>query len=160
MLNTGIAPLLDTQRDTLAEAILARQYARQPELAARYGVNGRAKCLQDVRYHLSFLAEAVAVAHPLLFADYIAWAKVLLAGVHVPAADLAVNLEIMRAVLNEVSPKEVRAAVDEAIAAGLSRLPQASSVVPTFIEEQQPLADLAGCYLTALLRVRPFSSSP
>jgi hypothetical protein len=46
--------------------------------------------LQDNNYHFSHLSEAIAAATPSLFADYVAWAKVMLAGRGVAAADLAV----------------------------------------------------------------------
>ncbi len=71
-LNAAASRALDAQRDTLAEAITDLQYQLQPELAARYGEAGRAKCRQDAGYHLSYLADSIAADSPALFADYVA----------------------------------------------------------------------------------------
>jgi len=56
-------------------------------------VRGRVKCLQDANHHLDYLAESLAVAQPLLFADYLTWARALLAGHNIPPEGLVVNLE-------------------------------------------------------------------
>jgi hypothetical protein len=83
-LNEAIGRILDSDRAQLAEAVTSRQYEAQPELAARYGEAGRARCLQDANYHLSYLADAVAASSHALFSDYIGWAKVMLEARGVP----------------------------------------------------------------------------
>ncbi len=151
-MNREAGRLIEARRGVLAEIITARQYELQPELAARYGEAGRAKCLQDAGFHLSYLTESVAAEQPSLFADYIAWAKVMLEGRGVPACDLARNLEIMRDSLRQELPAEMGTVAVEYVETGLKYLPQLPSDQPTFIGEQQPLAALAKQYLNALLR--------
>ena len=85
---------IDAERRRLAEAVTERHYELSPELDARYGPVGREKCLEDAEFHLSYLAEALAASSPSLFADYVAWAKVMLAARGVPAEDLARNLAL------------------------------------------------------------------
>lgn len=143
---------IDRRRDELAEKITARHYELQPELAARYGERGRAKCLQDAHYHLSYLSEAIAASLPSLFADYVAWAKVMLEARNVPAEDLARNLEVIRDTLREQLPSEVSAVADEYIRSGVERLPRLPSELPTLIKDDEPFASLARRYLDALLR--------
>lgn len=109
---------IHTQRDALAEAITARQYELQPELASRYGEAGREKCRQDARYHLSYLAEALVASSPALFAAYVSWAKVMLATRGIPTTDLARNLECMREVIERSLPHETGAPVRKFIDAG------------------------------------------
>src|SRR4028119_1859916 len=99
--NKTVGRAIDAERASLAEAITVRQYEIQPELEARYGAAGRAKCVQDACYHLSYLAEAIAASSPSLFADYIAWAKVMLDTRGIPAEDLSRNLHCMREVLQQ-----------------------------------------------------------
>jgi hypothetical protein len=82
---------LDAQRRPLAEAVVARQYQLQPELPDRYGEAGRAKCVQDTEYHLAYLAAAVTFASPALFAEYVAWAKPVLAAHGVGPDDVERN---------------------------------------------------------------------
>ena len=151
-LNEKISQTLDDRRDSLANAIVAQHYTLQPELVERYGDKGRTKCLKDAHYHLTYLSEAVSSAHPSIFADYVAWAKVLLTGIGISSADLAKNLQIIGTVLKEELPKETSAVVNEYIEEGLIQLPSLPSELPSFIQEAEPLASLAQQYLEALLR--------
>jgi methanogenic corrinoid protein MtbC1 len=147
--------MLDRERGALAEAITARQYELQPELIARYGEAGRARCLQDASYHLSYLSESVAATAPTLFADYVAWAQVMLETRGVPAADLARNLEVMRGILQQQLAPELAAVASEYLESGMQQLslPQASA--PSALREHEaphPLTSLAQEYLDALMR--------
>jgi methanogenic corrinoid protein MtbC1 len=151
-LNQQVSQTLDAQRNSLAEAIVAQHYALQPELEKRYGEKGRVKCMADAHYHLTYLSEAIAAAHPSLFANYVAWAKVLLTGIAIPAEDLAKNLQVVGGVLKKELPDEAATIVDEYIEEGLIQLPALPSELPSFIEETEPHAELAQQYLNTLLR--------
>lgn len=140
-----------SQRDAIAEAVTARHYARHPDLLERFGERGREKCLQDAHFHLSYLAEALSSALPSLFADYVAWAKVMLEQRGVTAADLAGNLEILRETLVALLPAPASAAAVACVDAGLERLPGMPSDLPSVIVEGQPFASLAQSFLGALL---------
>jgi methanogenic corrinoid protein MtbC1 len=150
-LNEVIGRILDSDRAQLAEAITARQYEAQPELAARYGEAGRAKCLQDANYHLSHLADAVAASSHALFSDYIGWAKVMLEARGVPASDLSRNLQIMSEVVGERLPSQMRPVIQEYFEAGLNRLPAMPSDLPSSFEDGAPHGELAGKFLRFLL---------
>lgn len=142
---------IHAERDALAEAITARQYELQPEIASRYGHAGREKCRQDARYHLSYLVEALNASSPALFAAYVSWAKVMLATRGIPATDLAQNLECMREVLERNLPHETSARARRFIDAGLQRLPEFPTELPTLIDDG-PHGDLARKYLALLLQ--------
>jgi MerR family transcriptional regulator, light-induced transcriptional regulator len=144
--------LIKSAHAALAEAITERHYQFNPDLARRYGDAGRAKCSQDAQYHLSYLADAAAASLPSLFADYVAWAKVMLEARGVPASDLIHNLQVMRQVLGERLPAEAGRVTERYIAAGLARLPQVPSELPAFVGDEAPCAALARQYLDALLR--------
>ncbi|HEV2762626.1 MAG TPA: cobalamin-dependent protein [Pyrinomonadaceae bacterium] len=150
-LHKSAARLILSECASLAEAVTARQYEAQPELAARYGEAGRAKCLQDAGYHFSYLADAVASASPSLFSDYVGWAKVMLGARNIPAADLARNLALMQEVVRQRLPPEASAVVDEYFDAGLRRLPASPPTLPTLLADAAPHADLARQYLRLLL---------
>jgi methanogenic corrinoid protein MtbC1 len=142
---------LDVGRRRLAEAVTERHYELSPELDARYGPAGREKCLQDAEFHLSYLAEALAASSPSLFADYVAWAKVMLAARGVPSKDLAKNLAVLGDVLVAQLP-----AADGALARGyveeaLRGLPDAAESLPSFVDEAAPHGALARDYLERLL---------
>ncbi len=144
---------LDERRSRLAAAITKRHYERRPELARRYGPAGRAHCLRDAEYHLAFLSDALATSSPALFADYVGWAKVMLAGRGIAADDLAQNLQMMREVLQRELPPDMGRMVVFALDAGLARLPQLPSTLPTLLDDDAaPLTELAREYLATLLR--------
>ena len=147
----NICRILDSERALLAEAVTARQYEAQPELAARYGEMGRVKCLQDANYHLSYLADSVSASSPLLFSDYIAWAKVMLSARGVPATDLSRNISIMHEVVREKLPSELAPVIDEYFDAGLNKLPSVSIDPSTFLEGRGPHTTLATKFLELLL---------
>ncbi|HEX8633533.1 MAG TPA: cobalamin-dependent protein [Pyrinomonadaceae bacterium] len=150
-LSEAIGRILDTERARLAEAVTSRQYEAQPELAARYGEAGRAKCLQDANYHLSYLADAVAASSQALFSDYIGWAKVMLQARGIPAADLSRNLQIMSEVVRERLPAEVALVVQEYFEVALNRLPALPSDLPPLFEDAAPHGELAQKFLRLLL---------
>jgi methanogenic corrinoid protein MtbC1 len=142
---------LDSMREALAEAAVDQQYLLHPELTARYGPTGRAKCVKDTAYHLAYLAEALAASRPALFSDYVAWAKVLLAEHGVPVEILADNLRAVSQVLRDRLAAEDAAAVCGYVDAALAALPGMAATIPSFIASNQPLTRLAEAYLKALL---------
>ncbi len=144
------AEIIDGNRARVAEAAVALQYELQPELARKYGEGGHAKCVQDVNYHLSYLVEALSTSSPALFADYVAWARVLLAGLGIPERDLVTNLECLRNALSEVLPPAGLPIMEIYIDAGLRRLSEPQDP-PPFINEENPLGEMAREYLQRLL---------
>jgi MerR family transcriptional regulator, light-induced transcriptional regulator len=143
---------LRQEQHSLAERIVATQYQLQPEVWQRFGAAGREKSLRDMEYHLSYLAEALAAAQPALFADYIAWVKVLFAGLKLPDQVLLTTLTCTRDLLRKAWPFKVAAVATQYIEQALARLPSLPTVLPTFLVPTLPLAALAQDYLQALLR--------
>ncbi|HYH22817.1 MAG TPA: cobalamin-dependent protein [Azospirillum sp.] len=144
------APIL-AKRDELARAAVEAQFARWPDLYARYGAAGREKCVEDVRYHVLYLAEAVGADSPGLFAAYAAWAKVLFAGLGIPAEEMADSLILLRDLITErvggAAAQRAAACVDAAVTA----LPAVGTAPPTLIEPEAPYADLACAFMDALV---------
>jgi MerR family transcriptional regulator, light-induced transcriptional regulator len=140
------------RRQELAEAVTALHYERRPELAQRYGPAGRARCLQDAGYHLAYLFEAVASSSPDLFADYVAWARIMLEGRGIPCEDLAGNLEVLREVLRRDLPEELARLASGYVDAGLERLPQLPARLPPGLTGDGLLDQLARDYLQALMQ--------
>jgi methanogenic corrinoid protein MtbC1 len=93
--------MLRHQQDRLAERIVARQYALQPDRWESLGNVGREKSVRDVGYHLSYLAEAVAARDPLLLEDYIDWVQVLFDGLGFSGDVLQMTLGCAAEVLRE-----------------------------------------------------------
>jgi hypothetical protein len=77
-MNKKTAAFINAEVDRLAEKILSVQSLRQPGFNQRYDARSKKLCLQDVKYHLSYLAEAIEVSSLSLFLDFIVWVKDLL----------------------------------------------------------------------------------
>ena len=148
---TNTTQVIREQADSLAESIVARQYGLQGEVWTRYGDPGRAKSVRDARYHLDYLLEALDAGDPTLFNAYLAWVKVLFAGLHFPDHVLPTTLECTRYVLAEALPEEVSAPAIAVVEAGLQSLTDAPTVLPSYLAGDTPLDHLARAYLAALL---------
>src|SRR4029077_3426858 len=104
--------IVERQED-LAREIVEHHWKRRPALEQRYGKKGMARCLEDARYHLQYLSEAVGAGEPALFVHYATWAKTMLIARNIPVEDLVENLEVMLDVLGtELPPSMQIPAVD------------------------------------------------
>ncbi|HEX2640329.1 MAG TPA: cobalamin-dependent protein [Pyrinomonadaceae bacterium] len=157
--NRSLGRVIAERQADLAEAITNRHYQLKPELHDKYGERGRTKCLQDAQYHLSYLAEAVTASRPSLFADYVSWARVMLAGRGIPESDLVDNLIVMRDSLEKYLPLNEGAVIHDYIDAGLEKVISAASGLPSFISDEDALTSMAGEYLEALLRGDRYTAS-
>ena len=103
-----IIAIVREQEFSLAEAVVALQYERQPEVWKPYGDAGWKKGIQDMKYHFSFLSEAIRADDPSLFADYVAWVKELFAGLHFPDDAMIETLECTRQMLQtRLTPEQM-----------------------------------------------------
>jgi methylmalonyl-CoA mutase cobalamin-binding domain/chain len=150
---------IDAQCVALAEALVTRQYERQPDIWRPFGDAGRAKSLRDAQYHLSYLSAALNAGDLALFTNYVAWAKALFHGLGFPEQVLGVTLESARYALQRLLPSEMASIAGEFIQAGLDRMDTAPNVPPSFIDDNAPLAELAGEYLHALLKGERYVAS-
>ncbi len=145
------ASALLAAKTAIIDRVMTEDYARHPELAARYGERGRAFYQRDCGHHLDFLAEAAAHAAPALFSDYIAWASTMLAARGVRVADLAENLRLLQWAIREQFPGADGAAMTAPIEAAVAQLPQEPATPPSFIAGDQPHDALAQQFLDLLL---------
>jgi methanogenic corrinoid protein MtbC1 len=145
-----LARRLDSDRASLADAITARHYELNPELEERYGPAGREKCRQDAEFHLSYLRDAIVSDSPSLFADYVAWARIMLAARGIPAIDLARNLAVVRAALVE-RYDEAEATIGRFVDGAIAELEAEAGELESAIDETSPLGRLARDYMNALL---------
>src|ERR1700727_2501340 len=95
--------IVEKQAD-LARKIVERQWELRPALEQRYGKKGMARCLEDARYHLRYLSEAIGAGEQALFVHYATWAKTMLVARNIPVEDLVENLEVMLDVLGKELP--------------------------------------------------------
>jgi len=68
---------IQSNKEKLAIDILEKQLRYQPRLREMYSEEQFSKCIGDIKYHLSFLAEAININNIKLFENYVLWAKML-----------------------------------------------------------------------------------
>lgn len=143
---------IQAHKGGIAAALVAKEFARHPELEQRYGKIGREKSLQDAGYHLAFLAQSLALNNAAVFVDYVAWAKIVLTQRKVLAADLAFHLECLAGVLREQLSADSGALAADYVGTAVRAIPGMPEDLPTFLHPGAPLAPLAHLYFEALRR--------
>jgi MerR family transcriptional regulator, light-induced transcriptional regulator len=142
--------ILEHQQD-LARKIVDRQWQLQPSLESRYGKKAQPRCLEDACYHVKYLSEAVGAGKIELFANYVNWAKTMLASRRIPVEDLRLNLATMLDVIKAEMPLSMQVNVVEYMESAIHSLDsgKAESCAP---QPERALTDLAARYLKALLQ--------
>jgi hypothetical protein len=85
---SGDAALLDEHSTTVAAAATTALYAAHPEWLDAGGHAGRARCYDDLTYHLSYLADALAAERRPSFTAHAQFVAGMLARSGLPAANL------------------------------------------------------------------------
>jgi hypothetical protein len=116
------AAALTEQKETIARSVTGLLYAEMPWLHDRYGERGRARCLQDLRYHVEHLVPAVEMEAPGTFAGYAAWCDGVLHARGIPTAELLRCLELMESDVAVRLRGEEAAAAVAALRAGIDAL--------------------------------------
>lgn len=150
-MNKKAAAFINSEIDRLAEKILSLQRLRQPELNERYDARSKKLCLQDVKYHLSYLGEALEVSSLSLFLDYMVWVKDLLSNLKLPPQDLIVNVECIKEVLIEETPAGCAEVITPYIDAALEKLKIQTVRRQSFLDIEAPHHELAGKYINFLI---------
>ena len=121
----GPARELQLAATQLADRCVAALYRRHPDWLARWGPAGRDRCRDDLLYHLSYLADAVALGKPEVFADYARWIAGFLARRGIPVEHLRETLVALDEALRQL-PAEVYAAARPILAGGRDSLEKVS----------------------------------
>jgi methylmalonyl-CoA mutase cobalamin-binding domain/chain len=147
-----VSQTIRNQSAGLAELIVAKQYARQPEIWKSYGHPGREKSVRDAGYHLTYLCEALDADDPVLFNEYLAWVKVLFINLKFPGHVLQSSLDCTHEALVELLPPDECASALQMLEEGMRSLATAPANLPSFIEGSRPFDLLARKFLDKLLR--------
>jgi methanogenic corrinoid protein MtbC1 len=149
--NQTLGKGIEARKDELANLIVDEQWARNPQFKDHYGETGRAKCVQDVKYNLSYLSQAIASDSPPLFSTYIDWVNTLFQGLKIPTHELSESLEITGSILQQHFPDSATVSIIEHfIDIGLQHLRDAPQALASFLDESQPYSVLAQKYLETL----------
>ncbi|MCO5170530.1 MAG: cobalamin-dependent protein [Planctomycetes bacterium] len=126
------AEALRAARPALVEGVTAEEQRAWPERWARFGPAGRRRCAEDAAFHLDVLAAAVDLDEPAVFADYVAWARRLLAARGIDPAHLVEHLALLRRLVGAALPPGAAAEVARVIdaAAAGHDVPRACAADP------------------------------
>ncbi|MGB9844953.1 hypothetical protein [Methanothermobacter tenebrarum] len=67
-----------------------------------YTLRDKKLCLQDLKYHLRYLKEALDASSPRLFNDYVIWADILLKSIGLSRECLKESLRVLKASAEDV----------------------------------------------------------
>lgn len=148
----SVESIIDKNARMIAETVVEKQYALQPEIWEKYGDNGREKSIRDVEYHLTYLKEALSAEAPQLFVNYTIWLKDLFSGLNFPESVLPVTLECMQAALTETLPEDISTKTAAYIDAAIRTCFDPSEKETPYILKENPHGELAGQYLDRLLK--------
>ena len=135
----------------IADTVTTTYFKRRPEMLERWGEVGIKRCTEDAAYHLSYLAESIRFNFPVLFVDYVAWAKVLLHALRIPESDLREHLELLPDALAKHLSHESADFASETVRQAVAALPGLPVEIPTFLHEDSPYSALTRRWLDLIL---------
>lgn len=110
----------------------------------------KAICLEDTKYHLEYLANAIFLDSPDAFSTYMQWVRNVLESRKVPTDSLLVNLDCLETVLSRFLKEDV-AVILPYIKSARELLKGPSFHARSQIEANNPLNMLASDYLAVIL---------
>lgn len=137
------ADALRGARAVIVDRAVAEELRLHPELLARFGPAGRARCEEDAGFHLDVAAAALETGEPAVFARYLGWAAELLEARGLPRDHLRGHVQRLAAQARTA----LAPAAAEAVAAVLALEPAARTARPPPPAEGTPAAD----FLQAIL---------
>lgn len=150
MLNFEAGDRLRAAASLIAEATVARDYARRPILIDRYGADGRTKYLRDILHNVAALAAAVDARDAGIFLRYVAWLKIVLVNRGVASDDISESLRCMAAILTDETTGDHSIAASY-VCDALEQIDSMPAAVASFIDASSAEHLVAQRCLEALL---------
>ncbi len=136
----------------IAEKVVEKQYALQPEFWKPFGSKGRQLSVRDAGYHLPFLIESVVSDDPEVFSEYVAWVKRLFRGLNFPDEVMVFTLKCTDDVLKEMLPNELHDVFEPHIDAGLKKMDEPLPDMVSYIDTDTENGKIARQYTDSLLK--------
>lgn len=141
---------LENVSKALAEWTVSAHEERDPTLPVRYGPRWRQQWVDEVRSRLAYLAQALAVRKPIVFAEALRWSGVAFMARRLGENDLSLSHACLREVIESNLPKAIATPIMQLLndAEGME-ISTATRAQPVTLE--QPHGELVLRYLEALL---------
>jgi len=150
-INNETSSKLKSLDNAFSESLLEKHFELQPGLKAKYGNKQIHHYIEDTNYHLTYLAEAINNNEPILFNEYLGWAKTFFANLSVTDEDIILNLELLRDELKNHLSNEMFRITSDFINEGVTFYKKKSPILPSFITNNNPQNILAKNYLSYLI---------
>lgn len=141
---------LESIAKALAEWSVSAHEDRDASLPERFGPQWRSQWTEEVRTRIAYLAQAVAMRQPLVYAETLRWSGVAYLARDVGERDLATSVACMHEVLREELPALMREPINRLIDEA-EEIEFPASGRPKRIAPDQPHGELILRYLEALL---------
>ncbi|MGA7720567.1 MAG: cobalamin-dependent protein [Ignavibacteriaceae bacterium] len=151
-LNKIISDKINELKKTLPELILEKHLNLQPKLKAVYTERHRRLYLENTWFHLSYLAGSIFADEPVLFTEYISWAKTFFSTLPIDENDIILNLELIRDSLETILEPDLYEITLKYINAGIEIFKSHNVIPVSFINDSNPLSVLANKYLSFLIK--------
>mgnify|MGYP006285187777 CR=1 FL=1 len=150
-INKEIFKKIKANKSKWAEEILDYQFNQQPKLKDNYTHEQKEKCLEDINYHLTYLAESISLSSKSLFSNYISWIKVLFKNLNLNKDGLINNFKYTKDILNEKFNEEENYIINSFIKKAIEELKKEGEELDSYLVEENDLYELASNYLDTLL---------
>lgn len=150
-LNSETADYIRKLKTTLPEILLERHFLMQPELKTKYSEKQIKHYLEDTRFHLSYLSQAIESDEQVLFNDYLAWAKSSFKNLPVTDIEIITNLKLLRDGLIENATPNVANLISQYINKGIEYYINYDPYLESYIEYGNPFSEEAAKYLDFLV---------
>ena len=146
-----IADTIENVTRALAEWTVNRHLKSDPSLPEKYGAFWRSDWVCHVESRFRFLAQAVALGRPEVFARALQWTAEAHCGKPENLADLELSLRCMREVVREELPTAALEPIGQCIDAALAGMHANDEVAQSALQPDQPNDRLALTYVEAIL---------
>jgi methanogenic corrinoid protein MtbC1 len=142
---------LTIDEENIAVKALIRYSERYPEVYKQSSDYLKSQLNENFFYHVRYMRESLATNDPAIFLDYISWVKVRLDSLNIPRVTLERSLGAFNDVLLRELPKEAGERASAYIAKANDSLTHPPLDIPTYIRDDNPLANDARAYLAAVI---------
>lgn len=140
----------DKNVENIAQLAFETLYTKHSDIMIKLDENGLEKCKQDVKYHTSFLIQAISLNSPSLFIDYVKWVKELFLNIGISIDGFIKSLEAIQEVIGLLFTDEDKALAKEFVDLAVQEITtQSDYEIPNL--NDNPLKEYKNMYLNYLL---------
>ncbi len=151
-MNRKIAQKILEKQDVIAVQAVIKIYEKQSALVKNYNEIKRSKSVRDTKYHLQYLAEAVADDSRSLFLDYIDWASVIMDNIGIDKENFIQNLQHTKAAIIAEVGNEAADILNEYFSAAFKVLQIKHGKPVSFLQKENKFYQIAFDYCESLLQ--------